>query len=98
MQKIFDDAKDKNVGAFVVYGKAADNKIYYEAAFTTQAKQADVEDAFKKGRLLVAVPDGSDGFNYLAPFALEANVVTTASVVSSTLTAAKWTALATPAG
>ena len=98
MQKIFDDAKDKNVGAFVVYGKAADSKIYYEAAFTTQAKQADVEDAFLKGRLLVAVPDGNDGFNYLAPFALAANKVTTASVVSTTLTAVEWTALATPAG
>lgn len=98
MQKIFDDAKDKNVGAFVVYGKAEDSKIYYEAAFTNQVKQADVEDAFKKGRLLVAISDGDDGFNYLAPFALAANKVTTASVVSTTLTAVEWVALATPEG
>lgn len=98
MLKIFDDAKDKNVANYVVFGKAADSKIYVDEAFETQATQAEIEDAFKKGRLAVAVDDGNDGYNYLVPFALEANKVITATLVSTTLTATAWEAEATPAG
>lgn len=91
MLKIFDDAKDKNVANFVVFGKAADSKIYEDEAYTTQAKQADVEDAFKKGRLVVM-----NGTTVLVPVALAANKVTTITGTSPAGT--EWVALATPAG
>lgn len=55
MQKQFLDAFEKNVGAFVVYGKTADHKLYLESDYKTQAAQADVERAFAMGLLLVKV-------------------------------------------
>ena len=55
MEKIFQDAKDKYVTAVVVYGKAADSKIYVDADFTEQAPIDAVKDAFEKGVLMVKV-------------------------------------------
>ena len=93
MNKIFDDAKHKNVAAFVVYAKAADNKIYEDSAFTSQAKQADVEDAFNHGRLIVM-----NGAVALIPVALDANKVATIDVSGTTVSGAEWAAVATPQG
>ena len=93
MNKIFDDAKHKNVAAFVVYGKAADSKIYVDAEYETQATQADVEDAFNHGRLIVMNGDVA-----LVPVALDANKVATIDVTGTTVAGAEWEALATPAG
>ena len=93
MIKIFDDAKHKNVSAFVVYAKAADSKIYEDSAFTTQAKQADVEDAYNHNRLVVM-----NGTVALRPVALDANKVATIDVTGTTVAGAEWAALATPAG
>lgn len=93
MNKIFDDAKDKNVAKFVVYGKAADNKVYYDSAYTTQVTQADLEDAFKKGRLIVM-----NSAVALVPVALDANKVATIDVSGTTVTGAEWAAVATPQG
>lgn len=67
----FIDAADKYVAAKIVYGKAADSKIYLEAAFTNQAPQAEVEDAFMKGVLLVKVGDA-----FFKPIKLAGNKVT----------------------
>ena len=54
MDKIFDDAIDDHVRAYVVYGKTADKKLYVDKEMkTTQATKAEVEDAFKKGALLI---------------------------------------------
>lgn len=55
MDRQYLDAFEKNVGAFVVYGKTADHKLYLESSYTTQAPQADVERAFAMGLLLVKV-------------------------------------------
>ena len=93
MNKIFDDAKDKNVAKFVVYGKAADSKVYYDSAYTTQVTQADLEDAFKKGRLIVM-----NSTVALVPVALDANKVATIDVSGTTVTGAEWAAVATPQG
>lgn len=93
MNKIFDDAKHKNVSAFVVYAKAADSKIYVDSAFTTQATQADVEDAYNHNRLIVM-----NGTVALKPVALDANKVATIDVSGTTVTGAEWAAVATPAG
>ena len=93
MNKIFDDAKHKNVAAFVVYAKAADSKIYVDDEFEEQAKQADIEDAFNHGRLIVMNEDVA-----LIPVALDANKVATIDVAGTTVSGAEWEALATPAG
>lgn len=93
MKKIFDDAKHKNVSAFVVFAKAADSKIYEDAAYTTQVKQADVEDAYNHGRLVVMNGDVA-----LKPVALDANKVATIDVSGTTVSGAEWAAVATPQG
>ena len=95
-KKVFDDARDKNVASLVVYAKTSDSKLYYDLTATTpvQVTQADIEDAFAKGRLIVVDEDGAS----LVPFAIKANKVTTAKVVSSALTATEWAAVATPVG
>lgn len=59
MERIYNDAKDEHVANFVVYGKAADSKIYYDSEYTTQVKKADAEDAFLKGRLIVKTSAGA---------------------------------------
>lgn len=59
MEKIFDQAKDKNVAAIVVHGKGADGKAYIDAAGTTQYKTSALKDAFLK-RAVVQI--GSDYF------------------------------------
>lgn len=90
MVKIFDDAKDKNVANVVVYAKSADSKIYLESAYTTQVKQAELEDAFNKGRLIVMVGDVA-----AAPIYVNANKVGVISASAGSVT--EYTAVATPA-
>ena len=58
LEIIYNDAKDEHVANFVVYGKAADSKLYYDAGCKTQVSKADAEDAFSKGRLLVKTATG----------------------------------------
>lgn len=53
MDRVYQNAKDKNVETYILYGKAADGKIYYESTYTTQATQEDMLYAFKRGMLLV---------------------------------------------
>lgn len=85
----FIDAADKNVAAKIVYGKAADSKLYLEAAYTNQAPQSAVEDAFFKGLLLVKVGDV-----FYKPFKLDGNKVTVGGLVSSTVTLTEFQAKA----
>ena len=60
--KIFDQAKDKNVAALIIYAKStADNKAYVDANYTIQFKTSDLKDAFLK-RALVCVGAGIDYF------------------------------------
>lgn len=63
MERIFDDAKDKNVAAVVIYGKSGDTKAYTDAACTKQFKTSELADAFCK-RGLVQI-----GTDYFVPIA-----------------------------
>lgn len=89
MKKLFIDAVDKNVAAVVVFGKAADSKLYVDAEYTTQVEEAVVVDAFVKNTLLVV-----DGDATLKPVKLEGNKVLTLDYASSTLSATEWVAKA----
>ena len=62
MERIYDQAKDKNVAAIIIYGKASEStgaKAYVDAAGTIQFKTSELKDAFLK-RALVQI--GSDIF------------------------------------
>ena len=87
MDRIFDQAKDKNVAALVIYAKStADNKAYVDSECKVQFKTSALKDAFLK-RALVCVDA-----NYFAPISyVEASgvgKVTYAKDGSSTGTAA----------
>ena len=51
MERIYDQAKDVHVATYVLYAKTADKKLYLESSYTTQVTKAELEAAFKKGRL-----------------------------------------------
>ena len=58
--KIFDQAKDKNVAALIIYAKStADNKAYVDSKHKIQFKTSALKDAFLK-RALVCL--GADYF------------------------------------
>lgn len=62
MERIYDQAKDKNVAALLIYGKTTtDNKAYVDEACTVQFKTSELKEAFIK-RALIKV-----GENYYAP-------------------------------
>lgn len=92
MEKKFEQAKDLHVRNYVVYGKAADKKLYYDAAYTKQVSKADLEDAFNKGALLIV-----DGSNKLVPVVLVGNAVKTiieTGTETKVLSFVSWAALA----
>lgn len=89
MEKIFQDAKDKYVTAVIVYGKAADSKLYVDSDYSEQVKQDVVEDAFAKGVLLVKVSTAS-----FRPVKVAANKVTVVDLSSGTVTATEFSAKA----
>lgn len=72
MKPIYENASDLHVRSNLVYAKAADKKLYYEAAYTNQVTKADLVDAFTKGTLLIV-----SGDDYLKPIELAGNVVKT---------------------
>ena len=86
MDKIFDQAKDKNVAAIVIYGKGSDGKAYADANGTTQLKTSELKDAFLK-RAIIQI-----GNEYFIPvtFSITSNVGTVkyAKPNSSTATSA----------
>lgn len=53
MEKLFNDAKDKNVSAVYIYGKSEDTKAYADAAGTKQLKSSELKEAFLKRALIV---------------------------------------------
>ena len=63
MKRIFNDAKDKNVAAIVIYGKSGESKpaAYIDEAYTTKFKTTELEEAFLK-RAVVKI-----GNNYFVP-------------------------------
>lgn len=89
MEKIYERFDDVNVRNFVVYGKAADSKLYYEPDYKTQVTQNDLENAFVKGALMIV-----DGSSKLVPIVLTNNTVKTVKSGSTALEFATWSAAA----
>ena len=83
MDKIFDQAKDKNVAAIVIYGKGSDGKAYADANGTTQLKTSELKDAFLK-RAVIQI-----GTEYFIPvtFSITSNVGTVKYAKSNSTTA-----------
>ncbi len=54
MDKIYQQAKDKNVAAVVVYGKSGESSpaAYVDAAYTIKFKTSELKDAFLKGAVV----------------------------------------------
>ncbi len=91
MEKVFEQLKDLHVKNYVVFGKAADHKLYAEAAFTNQIEQAALEDMFAKGLVLIDL--GEDG--QAVPVSIKANKVVTVATVSNAVALGEWSAKAT---
>lgn len=80
MDRIYDQAKDQNVAALVIYAKAtADNKAYVDKACTKQFKTSELKDAFIK-RAVVCIDT-----NYFIPVSYaEASKIGSVNYVSTT--------------
>lgn len=52
MERIYNQAKDKNVAAVIIYAKGSDGKAYVDAAGTVQFKTSELQDAFFKGAVI----------------------------------------------
>ena len=89
MERIYDQAKDVHVATYVLYAKTADKKLYRESSYTTQVTKAELEDAFKKGRLLVF-----DGTNYLVAISMANGKVKTVGMGASAVELTEWAAKA----
>ena len=61
MNKIYDQAKDKNVAAIVIYGKSGESTPagYADSACTVKFKTSELKDAFLKRAVIVI---GNDMF------------------------------------
>lgn len=92
LKPVYDQLKDKNIATYVVYAKAADSKLYKEAAFTNQVEEAELKDAFMKGRLLV---DLGTSAGLAAVVLVKANKATTLVVgAQDAVTGKEWAAKA----
>lgn len=87
IDKLFNQAKDEHVAAYIVYGKTADKKLYYESTYTNQVVKADMEDAFRKGRLMV-----NDGTNLLVAVSMANGKCKTVSAGTSAVELVEWAA------
>lgn len=52
MNRIYDDAKDKNVAAVIIYAKGSDGKAWKDANGTDPFKTSELEEAFLKRALI----------------------------------------------
>lgn len=95
MAKLFNDAKDKNVSATYIYGKASDTKAYADEACTVQMKTSELKEAVLKRAIIVigdaiyvpvsfSVSSNIGSVGYIKP-----NSTTATSADIGTLTAAK---------
>lgn len=87
MERIYDQAKDVHVATYVLYAKTADKKLYLEPSYTTKVSKAELEDAFKKGRLLIF-----DGTNYLVAISMHGGKVKTVGMGASAVELTEWSA------
>ncbi len=56
--KIYEDANEQHVRAFMVYKKANQTKAYKDAAYTEQYTTSELKNVFIKGAL-IALDDGA---------------------------------------
>ena len=93
MDKIFDQAKDKNVAAIVIYGKGSDGKAYADANGTTQLETSELKDAFLKRAVIqigteyfipvtFSIPSGIGTVKYAKPNSTTATSADLGSLVS----------------
>lgn len=85
IEKLYNQAKDEHVAAYVVYGKTG--KIYYDAANTVQVARDDMEDAFRKGRLMI-----NDGTNLLVVVSMANGKCKTIGMGASAVELTEWAA------
>lgn len=52
MERLYDQAKDQNVAAIMIYGKTGETKAYTDAACTKQYATSDLQDAFLKRAII----------------------------------------------
>lgn len=88
LNKFYEQGKDLHVANYMAYGKTADHKLYADEAYKETVTKAEIEDAFKKGRLVIL-----EGANYLVPVAFGTTGVITATAGDTVKTQA-WTASA----
>lgn len=84
LNTIYETGYDLHVANYIAY-LHTDKKLYEDEAHKVQAKKADVEEAFKLGRLIVMAADKT----YHLPVALmAAGVVVTDGTTATTCTMA----------
>lgn len=88
LNKFYEQGKDLHVANCMAYGKTADHKLYADEAYKETVTKAEIEDAFKKGRLVIL-----EGANYLVPVAFGTTGVITVTAGDTVKTQA-WTASA----
>lgn len=88
LNKFYEQVKDLHVANYMAYGKTADHKLYADEAYKETVTKAEIEDAFKKGRLVII-----EGANYLVPVAFGTTGVITVTAGDTVKTQA-WTASA----
>lgn len=89
LNKLYEQGKDLHVANYMAYGKTADHKLYADAVFKKTVTEAEIKDAFQKGRLIVV-----EGANYLLPVAFGTTGVVTVTAGETVKTQA-WAASAT---
>lgn len=83
LNTIYETGYDLHVANYIAY-LHTDKKLYEDEAHKTQAQKADVEEAFKLGRLIIIGADKT----YLPVALLAAGVVVTDGTTAVTCTAA----------
>lgn len=93
MDKIFQQAKDKNVAAVIIYD-GGDDKAYKDAARTQQFKTSELKDAFLKGAVIALASNG--GYVFPVKYAESSSVGSVYFIApnSTTATSADIAALA----
>lgn len=71
VEAVFQDAKDKNVAMYVLYGQTT--KLYTDAGFKTEAQHDEVLDALMRGAL---VYDATSGYSTVTSFKDDSGTLT----------------------
>lgn len=97
LKKIYFNNKENECANFVVFANATDGKLYEEATFTNQVKQADLERIFAIGKLLINLGEDAGLAIPVKVVANKAYTMNSATVETvTTVSMVEWAALATP--